>query len=566
MMISTFLAVLGITSIASASAVALQCGPTLESGVAGTYDTKPLLITSQEGDTVSFTVVNTISDDVLCALMVDYLSTTGTGTRACASNDNVAPGQYFEYTAKCEDDGYATIDIYAYDPVFGPVDSVPTIADTCPTKSAESTYKYSYKVPCNQECTPSAKPTCDSFPTTFDFESRVGDWLFASAPSGYLVLDDSTLATTMAFDIPSTAENVIYEFELTEVSTFANDQKVYVRAGEYYLDVSSALDLSSASTTFNEMDLSMTKTGDVFKFSVKIPSSVYPDGRLVLGVRSFGSSVTAKAGVDNVSVSAPCSQKIGGGGGDPHFQRWGREHTSFHGECDLVMVQSNSFHQGAGLDLHVRTTIEDYFSYIETAVLRVGNDVVEFHKKNMYINNVEIIPSELPVTFGGAFKYTISNGEVETVMNPKFYQYYKVDLNEDSTMLFKFYKQYLTISISGHPADFGDSVGLLGEYHTGRMISRSGVVMDNYKDYGFEWQVNPEDAKLFREDRSPQLPYEVCRLPTAPRPARRLRSATVRLLHDNAHKACSHVPSSSDFDLCIEDVMATGDVGLASLW
>ena len=52
---------------------------------------------------------------------------------------------------------------------------------------------------------------------------------------------------------------------------------------------------------------------------------------------------------------------VAGGGGDPHFARWGQEHDSFHGECDLVMVHSDQFHNGAGFDLHARTKIQDYF-------------------------------------------------------------------------------------------------------------------------------------------------------------------------------------------------------------
>ena len=46
-----------------------------------------------------------------------------------------------------------------------------------------------------------------------------------------------------------------------------------------------------------------------------------------------------------------------GAGGDPHFARWGQAHDSFHGECDLVMVHSKNFHDGAGFDLHAHTTI-----------------------------------------------------------------------------------------------------------------------------------------------------------------------------------------------------------------
>jgi hypothetical protein len=137
-------------------------------------------------------------------------------------------------------------------------------------------------------------------------------------------------------------------------------------------------------------------------------------------------------------------------------------------------------------------------------------------------------------------------------------------LNEDSSILFKFYKQYLTINVSGDVKDFGDSVGLLGDYHTGNMVSRDGVIMDDFKSYGFEWQVNPDDPQLFMDAREPQLPYELCRLPTHPRPSRRkLRGDSVLL--QQATEACSKL-SGSDMELCINDIMSTGDTGLATTW
>lgn len=231
------------------------------------------------------------------------------------------------------------------------------------------------------------------------------------------------------------------------------------------------------------------------------------------------------------------------------------------------MIHSDQFHNGAGLDLHARTTIQDYFSYMETAALRVGAYTIEFYPTKLYVNGHLIAPEELPVAFGGdGFQYTISNAEVETGKNRRFHQYYKADLGESSFVLFKFYKQYLTLSVSGHAKDFSDSVGILGDYSTGDMINRDGDVMVSFDEFGFEWQVTPEDPKLFLENRAPQLPFEACRMPTAPRPAlRKLRGGDPSLLQE-AETACAHVRRGSDFDLCTEDILATGDVGLASVW
>ena len=228
------------------------------------------------------------------------------------------------------------------------------------------------------------------------------------------------------------------------------------------------------------------------------------------------------------------------------------------------MVRSEKFHNGAGFDLHARTTIQDYFSFMETAALRVGDDTLEMYSDHFYINGVKLTPADLPFTFGGEFKYTISDAPARDGQNAKYYQYYKVDLHENSSVLFKFYKEYLTISISAHPDDFEDSVGLLGEFHSGEMIDRDGKVMTDFTAYGFEWQVNPEDGMLFREARSPQLPFEQCRLPTQARPARRnLRQN--KAFYSAAVKACAHV-SGGDRELCVDDVLQTGDVGLGNLW
>jgi von Willebrand factor type D domain len=64
--------------------------------------------------------------------------------------------------------------------------------------------------------------------------------------------------------------------------------------------------------------------------------------------------------------------------GDPHFTTWNGSKFDFHGECDLVFVQSPAFNHGLGLDIHVRTKIVRSWSYIDVAVVKIGKDVLEF--------------------------------------------------------------------------------------------------------------------------------------------------------------------------------------------
>lgn len=227
------------------------------------------------------------------------------------------------------------------------------------------------------------------------------------------------------------------------------------------------------------------------------------------------------------------------------------------------MVHSDSFHNNAGLDLHVRTTIQSYFSYIETAALRIGEDILQFYNDHVILNGFKLTVADLPFTFGDDFKYTISDAATEEGKNAKYYQYFRVNLHKDSDILFKFYKKFLTIDIQGHTNDFADSVGLLGDYHTGNMVGRSGQALPDFESFGFEWQVNKDDPIIFADARAPQLPYERCRMPTAPRPQLRRLRGQDKAMTEEATRACAN---SEDIDLCLEDVLATGDVGLAGLW
>ena len=254
-----------------------------------------------------------------------------------------------------------------------------------------------------------------------------------------------------------------------------------------------------------------------------------------------------------------CGPTPAGGGGDPHFARWGQKHDTFHGECDLVLAQNEQFNSGAGLALHARTKIHSYYSYIETAALKVGENTMEFYNDHFFLNDVKFTPEDLPVTFmEGKSEYSITDIPSE---QPGKHQNYAVNLNGVSSILFKFYKNFLTYKISGDASDFGGSVGLMGDFYTGEMVARDGKIMSNFEEFAFEWQVTPEDGMIFQQARAPQLPYERCRMPTAARPARRrLRQSG---LFEQAQVACAN---AGNVDLCIDDVLSTEDLGLASLW
>ena len=58
-------------------------------------------------------------------------------------------------------------------------------------------------------------------------------------------------------------------------------------------------------------------------------------------------------------------------------------------------MHSENFH-GVGLDMHVRTTIQNFFSYIEAAAVKVGNDIVELANGSVKLNGVDHSDEDLP--------------------------------------------------------------------------------------------------------------------------------------------------------------------------
>mmetsp|Transcript_18921 Transcript_18921/g.38060 ORF Transcript_18921/g.38060 Transcript_18921/m.38060 type:complete len:453 (+) Transcript_18921:276-1634(+) len=253
-------------------------------------------------------------------------------------------------------------------------------------------------------------------------------------------------------------------------------------------------------------------------------------------------------------------------GGDPHFARWHHEtRDSFHGECDLVLLHSDAFHNKAGLDVHVRTTMMDNdlsYSYVEATAVRIGKTVLEFHPKFFRVNGVDHDYESV-----SAFEFDEQDHtyKISSTSVGKHKRDTILKLNAHSGIKIRSTKDLMYVTFDGGYADFWDSVGMLGNYTTGEMYGRSGPFKEDYVHYGMEWQVNPSqnDPILFSDHRDPQLPYERCRLPVVESAAtqrRRLRSMDMEL-KAKAMAACQN--AKTDFDLCVDDVMATGDVDVA---
>jgi hypothetical protein len=247
--------------------------------------------------------------------------------------------------------------------------------------------------------------------------------------------------------------------------------------------------------------------------------------------------------------------------GDPHFETWDGQWYDFHGECDLVLIKAPAFGQGLGLDIHVRTTARYEYSYIESAAIKIGDDILEVSSFGEYaFNGVEGADME-----GAKFAdlYTIEHTQPEAKKH-----FFTIRTGGNEHIVVSSYKDLVSVKTNNSTMyNFGASSGMMGDFFEGKMLARDGTtIINDANEFGLEWQVQEEEPKLFRVNRAPQLPNQKCNMPiakSAGAQSRRLGANT--LGKDAAEAACAGVDQAK-FDKCVYDVMVTGDVEMANIY
>jgi len=270
--------------------------------------------------------------------------------------------------------------------------------------------------------------------------------------------------------------------------------------------------------------------------------------------------------VDTIVV-CPCGVT---GNGDPHIKPWKGPRYFFMGECDTV------FHRSEKLDIHIRTTIQGFYSVIEAVALRVGESVLEMEMGNngmFWINGQELTNDDLPVEIEGS--YMLNLGQVIKQNSGTMYE-----LDIDGIVVeLRSMKSLMAVSFSGMDASFMEGTGgLVGTFPSGKLLGRDGVTVFKpdgelatirghlqpvNNAMGIEWQVRDTDPQLFREIREPAWPNQ-CIFPTGKKDQRRqLTSASIDF--DAALRACAetHDEDTEEFELCVMDVLSMGDLEVA---
>jgi hypothetical protein len=202
--------------------------------------------------------------------------------------------------------------------------------------------------------------------------------------------------------------------------------------------------------------------------------------------------------------------------GDPHLRNWKGQYFDYMGECDLKFLYTPLFDGKNTLEIAIRTTIRDWYSFIEAAAVRIGNDILEFDGFGNYVLNdvegaLDLDENEAPIDVP-----TLAGYPVHFTQENKKHTKLDIILNDQQNITFKSFKDWVSVFVT--PGDFNGvnfqrSFGMMGTVD-GLMLARNGTDLSgDINALAEDWQYRDHEASLFRSKREPQWPNK-CRLPT----------------------------------------------------
>jgi len=264
--------------------------------------------------------------------------------------------------------------------------------------------------------------------------------------------------------------------------------------------------------------------------------------------------------------------------GDPHFKTFGGEMYDYHGECDLVLLHNPDFKNGMGMDIHIRTKIEDFWSSVESAAIKLGDQTMEIKadpesNEWLWFNGKEA-SSEL---VDGEWNRQMMSGFLVRYKQAGAVREANIYLKgAKEYLVIKTFKSFVRVDINWQGSEnYYNSVGLLGSHaHNGERLGRDGKFIKNANAFGQEWQVRPEiDGSLFHSYEG-AIVGKQCVMPPAYHEGDDLTVASLRgrrlgasaLDTQAAEKACDHLVDPEEKKACVFDVIATQDLSMASTW
>lgn len=217
-----------------------------------------------------------------------------------------------------------------------------------------------------------------------------------------------------------------------------------------------------------------------------------------------------------------------------------------------MFLHAPHFADETGLTIHIRTTARAQFSYIESAVIKIGGSMLQVNSWGDYL---------LDGVSMASMPNVVSGFPVTHARKSEKHHLFHIHLNQHKHITLQTFKDIVSVKLNGplSPEDYDGSLGLLGDFHTGKWLGRNGTVILEADDFGKEWQVHDTEDMMFVTARDPQYPMQ-CNMPDPIKAqGRRLGES---IAEDAANDACQHWGNRKS--QCVFDVMATGDIELAA--
>jgi hypothetical protein len=256
----------------------------------------------------------------------------------------------------------------------------------------------------------------------------------------------------------------------------------------------------------------------------------------------------------------------------PYFRltvrTWKNEHFEYHGQCDLVLVKDPEFADGLGLNVHIRTKLVRFWSYIKQAAIHIGDDILEIEGS--------ADPTDMDAHYWINLEYkgelkTLGGFPVTIVKKSSRYQsFFEIDLTSKYPgvkIVLGTYKEFVSVDfLNSSEEAFGNAVGLFGDFKTGKTFARDGfTVLHDFTELGHAWQVLPAEVMIFHDITEPQFP-QMCIDPEDPRGQRRRRLNESTVTEEQAEASCARIPDAADRKDCVYDILATQDIGMVGAY
>eukprot|EP00980_Cylindrotheca_fusiformis_P004986 scaffold1060_cov109-Cylindrotheca_fusiformis.AAC.2 len=252
----------------------------------------------------------------------------------------------------------------------------------------------------------------------------------------------------------------------------------------------------------------------------------------------------------------------------------------------MVLVKDEQFAAGIGLEVHIRTKLVRFWSYIQNAAIRIGEDVLEMQgSPDLFVNKdnnhywINSVYQGQVTTLGGfpvKAKYAGKHKGRRWFYSKygggnKISRSFEIDLSSKypgQKIVIGSFKEFVRVDFHNADSDaFGNSVGMLGDFATGVTLARDGATeVKDYRKLGHEWQVLPQDGMLFHNVSNPQFP-EKCIDPEArAMNRRRRRLGESSITNDQAEAACAPIENVLDRKDCVYDVLVTQDLTMVGAY